>query len=273
MIPSPRPSEDGEARSTDGVRIAWWRYGDRDRTVLFIPTWNLVDSRVVGHQVAALLEHATVLRFDPRGAGRSDRPESGYDFPRHADDALAVLDAAGADRAAVVTASRGLNSALLLSAGHPARVERMVAIGPYMRLEPDPALPNPAVLESLRTDWPGFIRPFMHAVFTEPGSEAVIEEMVGIGLEASPEVVAAQELELDWRRPARLLGSVSCPVLLIHGEQDAPVPVEHARAIAAAMPDARVEVVPGGGHRPDIRTPELVNPLLIEFLQGASAEA
>jgi pimeloyl-ACP methyl ester carboxylesterase len=32
------------------------------------------------------------------------------------------------------------------------------------------------------------------------------------------------------------------------------------------MPDARLEVIPGGGHRPDIRTPELVNPLLLEFL-------
>jgi pimeloyl-ACP methyl ester carboxylesterase len=38
-------------------------------------------------------------------------------------------------------------------------------------------------------------------------------------------------------------------------------------SIVAAMPDARLEVIPGGGHRPDIRTPELVNPLLLEFLR------
>jgi pimeloyl-ACP methyl ester carboxylesterase len=37
----------------------------------------------------------------------------------------------------------------------------------------------------------------------------------------------------------------------------------------AAIPDARLVVIPGGGHRPDIRGPELVNPLLLEFLATA----
>ena len=45
----------------------------------------------------------------------------------------------------------------------------------------------------------------MHAVFTEPDSAQLIEEMIAIGLDASPEVVAAQEVELDWVTPARLL--------------------------------------------------------------------
>jgi hypothetical protein len=59
---------------------------------------------------------------------------------------------------------------------------------------------------------------------------------------------------------------VTCPALVIHGEADVPVPVTLAENIVAAMPNARPVVIPGGGHRPDIRTPELVNPLLLEFL-------
>jgi pimeloyl-ACP methyl ester carboxylesterase len=81
------------ATSADGTRIAWYRYGEGERTVLFVPTWNLVDARVVGHQVVALEPHATVLTYDPRGAGASGQPEKGYDFPLHAADARAVLDA------------------------------------------------------------------------------------------------------------------------------------------------------------------------------------
>ena len=42
------------AASADGTRVAWYRYGGGERTILFVPTWNLVDARVVGHQVAAL---------------------------------------------------------------------------------------------------------------------------------------------------------------------------------------------------------------------------
>jgi pimeloyl-ACP methyl ester carboxylesterase len=53
---------------------------------------------------------------------------------------------------------------------------------------------------------------------------------------------------------------------VVHGEADAPVPVALAASIVAAMSNARLEVIPGGGHGPDIRTPELVNPLLVDFL-------
>lgn len=95
MISAPQPRERGLATSVDGTRIAWRRYGDAARSILFVPTWNLVDARVVGHQVTALEPHATVVTFDPRGTGESDRPASGYDFPLHAADALAVLDATG----------------------------------------------------------------------------------------------------------------------------------------------------------------------------------
>jgi pimeloyl-ACP methyl ester carboxylesterase len=253
------------ANSTDGVRIAWYRYGAGDRAVLFVPTWNLVDSRVVGHQVAALERRFTVVTYDPRGAGASDRPGRGYDFPLHAADALAVMDAAGIERAAVVTASRGLNAAVLLAAQETARVERIAAIGSYMQLEAGPP-PDPARLEAVRTDWAGFIVPFMHKVFTEPDSHELIEEMIAIGMEASPDAVVTQEGELDWGLPARLLGQVSCPTLLIHGEADAAVPASLARGIVDAMPNARLELIPGGGHRPDIRSPDLVNPLLFEFL-------
>ena len=148
----------------------------------------------------------------------------------------------------------------------PKRFDRLVVVAPYMQLEAEPEPPDPEWLESLRTDWPGFIVPFMHAVFTEPDSDDVIAEMIAIGLEATPDVIVTQELELDWKRPARLLGRVTCPTLVVHGEADAPVPVAHAENIVAAMPNARLEVIPAGGHRPDIRTPEVVNPLLLDFL-------
>ena len=264
MIPAPTPRARGTAVSADGTQIAWNRYGSGERAVLFVPTWNIVDARVVGHQVVALEPHATVVTYDPRGAGASERPERGYDFPLHAADALAVLEASGIGQTALVTASRGVNAAVLLAAGDPRRFDHLAAIAPYMELEPEP--PDPEWLESLRTDWQGFIVPFMHEVFTEPGSDEVIAEMIAIGLEATPEVVVAQEVESNWARPAGLLDAVACPTLVIHGENDAPVPPAHAESIVAALPNARLELIPAGGHRPDIRSPELVNPLLLEFL-------
>ena len=269
MIPTPRPRDHGLAASTDGTRIAWYRYGSGDPAILFVPTWNIVDARVVGHQVAALEPRATVVTYDPRGAGRSDRPKRGYDFPLHAADALAVMEAVGLKRAAVVTASRGMNAAVLLAAQHPRRFARIAAVAPYMQLVAS-APPDPERLGAWLTDWAGFIVPFMRNVFTEPDSDELIEQMIGIGMEATPEVAVTQETELDWALPARLLGTVGCPTLLVHGAADAAVPVSLARSIADAVPNARLEVIPGGGHRPDIRSPEVTNPLLLKFLLGAT---
>jgi hypothetical protein len=66
-----------------------------------------------------------------------------------------------------------------------------------MNLDPDPPSPDPKKLEALRNDWRGFIVPFMHAVFSEPDSADVIAEMIAIGLESTPDVIATQETELE----------------------------------------------------------------------------
>ena len=266
MIPRPRPHTNGIATSVDGTAIAWYRYGQGDRTVLFVPTWNIVDARVSGYQVEMLSSEATVITYDPRGAGASDRPERGYDFPLHAADAIAVLDANGIDRASLVTVSRSVNVAVLLVTGDAHRFDRIAAIAPSVEFESDPGWPDGDVLAAWRADWAGFIEPFMHEVFTEPDSAEVIAEVTAIGLEATPDVIVTQEFELDWHRPAQLLGSVACPTLVIHGDSDATTPVAIARRLVQALPDARLEVIPGGGHRPDIRAPQVVNPLLKAFL-------
>jgi len=270
------------AVSADGIRIAWQRHGSGEPVSLFVPTWNLVDSRVVRHQVAFLSPRATVLTYDPRGAGASDRPAKGYDFPMHAADALAVLDAAGVERASIVTASRGFDSAVLVASAHPERVERLVAIAPYVQFEAsadDRFWTIDEIREARdlfsafgwRTAWPAFARAFMERVFSEPDSEETIRELVEIALDASPEILITQERELEWAAIPPLLASVMAPTLVIHGDGDLSVPVSLAQRIVDAMPDARLHVLPGAGHRPDIRTPERLNPLLTDYLLAGQA--
>ena len=77
-----------------------------------------------------------VLTFDPRGNGLSDRPAdpAAYAEAEYAADALAVLDATGTDRAAIVGHSRGAHRGLLLAADHPERVTAAIFIGPALPL-------------------------------------------------------------------------------------------------------------------------------------------
>ena len=79
----------------DGVRVFYEVYGSGDPTLLLLPKWSIVQSRVWKMQVPYLSRYCRVVTFDGRGNGRSDRPTSpeAYAETEFAADAVAVLEA------------------------------------------------------------------------------------------------------------------------------------------------------------------------------------
>src|SRR5438270_3991611 len=118
----------------DGVRVHYEVFGSGEPTVLLLPTWSIVHSRIWKMQVPYLARHCRVLTFDGRGNGLSDRPGEPDDYAEEefAADALAVLDATETATAFVVGFSMGAQRGLLLAANHPERVEGAVFIGPAL---------------------------------------------------------------------------------------------------------------------------------------------
>src|SRR5215831_13788672 len=103
---------------TDGVRVFFEVFGpaDAERTILFLPSWSLVHSRIWKGQVPFFARHGfRVVAFDGRGNGRSDRPTSGYSTLDFVADALAVFESAGIDSAALVAVSAGIRWGLQLA--------------------------------------------------------------------------------------------------------------------------------------------------------------
>src|SRR4051812_41966258 len=87
---------DSEGRvERDGVTVAWASYGSGDPTVLLLPTWSVVNSRIWKGQVPYLARHGRVVTFDGRGSGRTDRPTgaAAYTAEEYAADTVAVMDA------------------------------------------------------------------------------------------------------------------------------------------------------------------------------------
>ena len=128
------PDEEGYVER-DGVRVFWERYGTGERAILLPPTWEIVHSRCWKGQIPYLARHGRVVTFDPRGNGRSDRPDDFEAYRRRefAADALAVLDATGVDRAVVVSWC-DMGESLILAAEHPERVAGLVFIAPPLSL-------------------------------------------------------------------------------------------------------------------------------------------
>ena len=271
------PTTEGYARGSDGTRLFYEVYGSGDRSVLFLPSWQIVHSRIYKAQVPYLSRYLRVVAFDPRGNGRSERPAAGYDHDTAAADALAVLDATGIKRAALVGVSRAAWPAVILAAQRPERVERVALIGAALAEGgPGPEFFRPRErydgwdkrnAHYWQQDYRGWLEFFFSQLFCEPHSTKQIEDGVRWGLETTPEILIATVEQAGCRTPLdELLVHIRCPLLLIHGAEDRIRPValsEHAQARVAG---SELHVLDGCGHGPQARDPVRVNRLLREFL-------
>lgn len=98
-------------------------------------------------------------------------------------------------------------------------------------------------------------------------NRALVDGYLAMLRRAGAEQLITQNRAVMARADSRpLLPSITCPVLVACGEADALTTPEHAREIAALVPQARLEIVPGAGHMLTLEQPERVNTLLRHWL-------
>ncbi len=274
------PAATGEARGPGGVCIRYEVFGGGPRTVLLLPPWQILHSRTWKFQVPYLARYFRVITFDPRGAGRSDRPPSGYGHDAQTGDALAVMDATGTERAVAVGFSRSATHALLLAHRHPERVEKLVLLASAVPLWSDAE--RAEFLERFRrprTSYAGweqynaefwrsryeeFLWFFFSEMFSEPHGLKGRCDGVSWGRQTTPDVLIAtiEEGAIPTALPDALPG-IRQPVLIVHGAGDRIRPhAQNARPLRERLPNARLLTVEGGGHALPVREPVRVNRLL-----------
>jgi pimeloyl-ACP methyl ester carboxylesterase len=281
------PDEDGYVER-DGVKIFYEIYGAGEPTVLLMPTWEIVHSRSWKFQIPYLARHMRVVTFDPRGNGRSDRPDDYEAYRRRefAADALAVLDAAGIDRVIVVSWC-DMGESLIFAAEQPERVASMIFIAPPLsqREQERGVYPFDAELDTdegwaketrsywLR-DWPGYLEFFFAMCLTEPHSTKPIEDCVGWAMDTDMETILAGfrgwETKIIGPTEVAELGQrIRCPVLVIHGTDDAQVDYWRGEELARQL-KGQLVLLEGSGHAPHVRDPVKINLLLRDFVKPAA---
>ena len=269
----------------DGAKLYYEVFGSGEQTIVFLPSWSIVHSRLWKAQVPYFARHFRVVTFDGVGNGLSDRPLEGarYEVDAFVRDALAVMDATATGEAGLVSLSAGAQWALQLAAHYPERVAAAAFIAPSVPLAP--GIPKRAAAQAVfnepqlaydgwskfnRHHWLGdygdFLTFFFAEVFSEPHSTKQREDCVGWALESTGEMLGAtmERPPLSHAEAFELARAVRCPVMVIHGDADAVVAYERGAKLAEVT-GGTLLTMEGSGHAPHARDPVKVNLALRSF--------
>ena len=264
-----------------GVKVGYEVFGAGEPAILLLTSWAIVHARQWKAQVPYLARHFRVITVEGRGNGRADRPGTAeaYRDREYVDDAIAVLDATGVDRAVVVGLSVGGRHALQLAAWYPERAAGVVAIGAAL------PWPMPPGFDETRdtyegwgkanrhywlADYRGWVEFFMSQVFTEPHSTKPLEDGVAWGLDTTAETLLLTVPAVGEPTAAdaeAICRQVRCPVLIVHGDQDGIVPYGTGVALAR-WTGGQMVTIHGGGHAPTLRDPIQMNLLIRDFAES-----
>jgi pimeloyl-ACP methyl ester carboxylesterase len=259
--------------------------GDGDIDIVWVPGWfSDIDESMNVPGLGAFLDELAglgrLIMFDKRGMGQSDRVQVDRypSFEERVGDLLAVMDAAGSDRAALVGASEGGAQALLTAAQHPDRVTSVVSIGGWARMVAPPDDPGLGVP---RATLEAFIAKALENWGTGRGVAVMAPSAMGDALfrerwatferrAASPGAFQAYSQMLGDIDVRDVLDDVRVPVLLIHSQGDRMVTVEQSRYMADRLPDARLVEIASSDHLTFVSDPELVLEEIEQHLTGRS---
>lgn len=241
---------------------------------------GIADSRMWDDLFAALAESYTVVRYDMRGFGRSvagAAPPAEGAFAHH-EDLAALLLHLGIGRASLVGCSMGSKTALDFALQYPARVERLVLSSPAISgFRYDGPPPRQAAELDAAEEAGDLARvnelemqlwvdgPHRAPDGVDPRVRALASQMNAVAL--ANEGLGGQERPMSPPAAGRL-DEVGAPALIIVGELDVARTLASAEHLAANLPDARREIIPGAAHLPNMERPDLFNRLVLEFLQA-----
>jgi pimeloyl-ACP methyl ester carboxylesterase/DNA-binding CsgD family transcriptional regulator len=248
----------GFVKARDGVRIAYAVSGHGP--VLVIPPYWVSHlelewaSPVRRHWVEALSARNTVIRYDLRGSGLSDRGVEAQSLDVWLDDIVAVLDAANVEECALLGVCQGGPIAVAFAARYPERVRALVLYGTYARCGPlgTRQEAEAGVVDALvRPDQhlPGALREVFARLLLPDAVGAVVAEFVMLQqASAAPSDAArigAAHVAVDVTAQA---ARVVAPALVLHLKDDVFVPFEQGRILAALIPGSRFVPLAGRSH-------------------------
>jgi pimeloyl-ACP methyl ester carboxylesterase len=216
-------------------------------------------------QVPHFASRHRVITFDHRCFGRSVCPPDSFRAEYFGEDLVAILDAEGIDRIALVCQSMGGWTGLRMALDHPERLACLVLCGTPGGIVTDQILAAAARIARGAAEGgirgnaalsPGFQE-------REPEMCFLYDQIGGHNIGFSPRLLGQLA---SVRIESTDLASYATSTLVISGEEDALFPTEAIREVAGLIPGAELRTIPGSGHSPYYEVPEVFNAIVDEFL-------
>lgn len=249
-LAEPHPIE--HTTTKDGIRIAWSQTGSGPPLVASI-RWpgNLAldhENPLCSDIVRQLSKNFTLVQFDHRGIGQSERDIEHLTLSEMAMDMESVVEAAGLDRFALFTMSNGCPVAFEYLCRNPDRISRMALFGGCVTGWRHPEWGEitertEAIMAVARLGWDAEESTFRHLTIqavmgdTPASVSSWLDDYLRQTIDARLSVQVIEAIaDFDYREK---LHSLTIPALVLHAKGDNAVPIEHGLRVAEAIPGAQ----------------------------------
>src|SRR5262245_10027348 len=239
------------ARSADGVSLAFTVAGDGPAMVFvpWVPFSNLRmewQNPLLSRVFRQLAERLTLVHYDGRGTGHSQRDVTDLSLEAMVSDLEAVVDRAGLAEVSLLGQYNSCPHAIAYAARHPQRVKRMVLFAGSARgWNAMSAKQTQALLSLIEQDWDLFADTAAHQWMGWSSGEAGRAIAEGIRGAVTPQVARATLQAASAADVTEQLPRVAAPTLVLHPRDMAQIPVEVARSLAVGLPRGRLVVLDG----------------------------
>ncbi|QDA36944.1 alpha/beta fold hydrolase (plasmid) [Paracoccus liaowanqingii] len=258
-----RTVQTGFAHAADGIGLHWRHYpAERPRARVVLIHALAMDGSTWAGVIDALPEEVSAITVDCRGHGISDTGTDDFTLTQFADDIVAVLDAAGWERAVIAGCSMGGCVAQAVAAHHPYRTAGLVLIDTTASYGPDASANWAARADKAGASGLESLLPFQRERWFSDAFRAGQPDRV-----AETEAVFLRNDLSAYVRSCTMLGradlrcvlaGLCVPAAVLVGSDDRATTPDMARDLVAAIPGATLQVLEGARHFTPIERPAAI---------------
>ncbi len=244
-----------------------------DRTPILLLHGFPLDSSIWEFQFQDMQDVTRLIAPDLRGHGMSDAPEPPYSMKQLAEDCAGLLDSVGIHTPVVICGlSMGGYLAFEFYRRYPERTAGLILASTRAAADSDEGKKGrDEMITAVSANGTESIADAMLPKLLSPQTlvkdDELAEYVHDIMFHTSPEgMIGALHAMKNRQDSTPMLADIDVPTLIIHGADDQLIPVSEAQAMADAIPEAKLVVLPNAAHLPNLEQPEAFNDAIMDFM-------